>query len=104
MALVQKIKIEISFNELCEVCDYFAEIPDVIFNDRGNRVFWSVLDTLIIKLLKKQLSKRHSTEKFTLSLEYYEAHYLERWLIFNSNIVKSSHTQNVINKLNQKLA
>lgn len=104
MSLVPKIKINISFDELSEVCDSFVEIPQIIFNDRGNRVFYNVLDKVIDKLLKKQLSKRHVTEKFSLSLEYYEAHYLERWLIYKGSIDTSSHTQNIINKLNQKLA
>ena len=102
MALVQKIKIEISFDELCEVCDTFVDVPNFAFN-RAAKTFYSVLNVVIEKLLKKQLSKRN-TPKFCLTFEYFEAHFLEYWLVNLEGVQPTSPLQNFINKLNQKLA
>lgn len=102
MSLVPKIKIEVSFEELCEVCDTFARIPNFAFN-RGVKTFYSVLNVVIEKLLKKQLSKRN-TPKFSITFEYFEAHFLEYWLVNLEGIHPTSPLQNFINKLNQKLA
>ncbi|URC13964.1 hypothetical protein [Flavobacterium sp. B183] len=59
--------------------------------------------------MKKTISKIGTNDKFKLSLEYYEAHFLEQYLMHKMSYVSkyesSYHSiQSVINDLNQKLA
>ncbi len=103
MSLVPKIKIDITFEELCEVCDKLSDIVNISFNGRTDKIIKNVLELVTIKLLKKQLSKRH-TPKFTLTLEYYEAHFLEVYLLVTGEPRLSIAMLSFISKLNQKLA
>lgn len=104
MSLVPKIKIETNINELEAVNDVFTMLDSNSVN-RDTKAFINVMELVSIKLLKKQLSKRHERKPFNLSLEFFEAHYLEKFLL-SYTLIKSSpnYLQNFINKLNQKLA
>lgn len=103
MSLVPKIKLEVTFDELTEVCDSFTTIGNYVLNSKKARGFVSLMECVLEKLLKKQLAKRH-TPKFNLTLEYYEAQFLEIWLLEYGFAKSNSPMQNFINKLNQKLA
>jgi len=104
MSLIPKIKIEITIGQLEAVIDAFQCLTLTPFNNRKLLVARNIIDLLSIKLLKKMISKRHEKKPFTMSFEYYEAHYLEEFLLTVTRLEPNHDQQSVINKLNQKLA
>lgn len=103
------IDIKISFNQLTYINDCFAEMETQISSDRAARISHNILVNIHKKLLKKTISKIGSKDKFKLSLEYYEAHFLEQYLIHKIKYVSKyevahNSIQSIINDLNQKLA
>jgi len=104
MSLIAKIKIEITYNELSATTQSFLNLSQDPLQHTKVKLSRSVLEEVIPKLLKKELSKRHDKGVFVLSLKYYEAHYLHEFLQV-VNILENDHfLQCMINKLNQKLA
>jgi len=55
------------------------------------------------KFQKKAIDKQGSTKLFKISLEYYEAHFLEQFLQACNVFPYSNTIQSVINILDQKL-
>lgn len=105
-----QITIKITFNQLTYLNDCFAEMEKPKNFDRASRIAENILQNLHKKLLKKTISKIGcSSGSFKLTLEYYEAHFLEQYLLHNINFV-SKYTrpytaiQMIIDDLNQKLA
>lgn len=103
------IEIKISFNQLTYINDCFAEMDKPNLITRESKVAKNILENLHKKLLKKTISKIGMKDKFKLTLEYYEADFLEKYLIYSmKQIFKSGHAynslQSIINDLNQKLA
>lgn len=103
------IEVKVTLNQLSYINDCFAELEKPALINRDSRVAENILQNLYKKLLKKTISKIGTTDKFKLSLEYYEAHFLEQYLIHcMKRISKYGHAyasiQNIINDLNQKLA
>lgn len=104
-----QITIKITFNQLTYLNDCFAEMERPKNNDRASRIAENILKNLHKKLLKKTISKIGCTGSFKLTLEYYEAHFLEQYLLHKiKEVFKPSHPhhsiQKVIDELNQKLA
>ncbi|WP_268848123.1 hypothetical protein [Flavobacterium aestivum] len=103
------IEIKISFTQLTYLNDCFAEMETPISSERVSRISYNILFNLHKKLLKKTINKIGVKDKFKLSLEYYEGHFLEQYLLHKIEYVSkyelAYHSiQSVINDLNQKLA
>lgn len=103
------ITLKITFNQLTYLNDCFAEMEKPKNADRASRIAENILQNLHKKLLKKTISKIGCTKEFSLKLEYYEAHFLEQYLLHKITFVsKYTHPYNaiqmVINDLNQQLA
>ncbi|SDX10671.1 hypothetical protein [Flavobacterium degerlachei] len=109
-----KIPLKLSPQQLGALVHSFNAIGKIPVNTRDVRVARSILDKVIVKLKKKHIeidwnqtlfSKKKKT---TLTLEYYEAHYLEYFVTIVDNYPMSEYDRNVIryikNDLNQKLA
>lgn len=109
MSRVNMIEIKITPIQLSYINDCFAEMEKPMLCNRESKVTKNILDNLYKKLLKKAINKVGSTDKFKLSLEFFEAHFLERYLLHCiGRVSKYSHAfntiQSIINDLNQKLA
>jgi hypothetical protein len=102
MAQIPKIKTELKANELLKTASALAELPFGF--TRNNRTKINILDNVCEYLLKKQISHRHSATSLKISLEYFEADYLEKYLIEFNSVYNDPEIQCVIDKLNQKLA
>src|SRR5690606_12893811 len=102
MSLITKIKIDVTLEQLVQVTSSMADIPVGLY--RKDKSQANILELVCIKLLKKQLSKRHESGYFKLSLEFFEADFLERYLISFNSLYNNHEIQQVINSLNQKLA
>lgn len=103
------ITIKITFNQLTYLNDCFAEMEKPKNTDRASRIAENILQNLHKKLLKKTISKIGCSKDFPLKLEYYEAHFLEQYLLHKiKEVFKHGHPyyaiQSVINDLNQQLA
>jgi hypothetical protein len=101
---MNKIKIDISLDQLNKVNETFTLLSQPSMKSRKANVTISVIRVVAKKLLKKAIDKIGATKKFTVALSYHEAHYLERYLITYCTIFNSQAIQNIIDKLNQKLA
>ena len=82
---------------------------------RESKVARSILDKTIIRFKKKQAEASYQptlfskkNKKFKVSLEYFEAHYLEQFVLFAESIPLSDYDRNVLgyvkNNINQQLA
>lgn len=89
-------------NELTKTASSLAELPFGI--TRQNRTKNNILQRLCDKLLKKQISNRFTLKTAKVSFEYFEADYLEQYLLEFNTIYDDHDIQRVIDKLNQKLA
>ena len=103
------VEIKITFNQLSYMNDCFAEMETTKESRRETKITQNILQNLHKKLLKKTISKIGTVDKFKLTLEYYEAHFLEQYLMYcMKQISKYEHIHNsiqsIINDLNQKLA
>ncbi|QQV91550.1 hypothetical protein Peternella1_14 [Winogradskyella phage Peternella_1] len=104
MKPIPKIEISISLMELQQAIQgtecFSHHIPNVRLVKAGR----STLFRVIVKLTKKELTKREATKPFKLKLEFDEAHHLEEYLRL-SNIVQPNHYHKTLaDKLHQKLA
>lgn len=102
MTLVPKIKITLKANELMKTASALAELPFGF--TRQSKTKANILDLVCEMLLKKQLSHRYNAKELKISLEYYQADYLEQYLIDFNKVYNDYEVQRVIDKLNQKLA
>ena len=109
-----KIDLKLSPQQLGALVFSFNTISKLSENDRQIKVARSVLDKTVLKLRKKHL-ETESTQtlfskkmKINFSLEYYEAHYLELFLVIMQDVAMCEYDRNVLNfiksTLNQKLA
>lgn len=100
---MQTIDFKITKEQLQEVNECFIGIHLPLFGAREYRIAKSILDVLSIKLLKKTVNKHDASKPFKISLEYYEAHYLEQLLIHCNKLYYSNERQKIVDILNQQL-
>lgn len=103
MSLIPNIKVEVTFNQLCHVSEALSNLHDQVIT-KSERATVNILELLSMKLLKKQISKRHEKKAFKITFEYYEAYFLEKYLLAFNKEHNEHYIQTVIDKLNQKLA
>ena len=109
-----KIPLKLSSNQLGVLVHSFNALPHLPNKERDVKVARSILDKVAIKLKKKYVEIDHNKtlfskeKKINLSIEFYEAHYLEQFTIIIDDYPMSEYDRNVIrfirNNLNQKLA
>ncbi len=112
--MLAKITLKLSPQQLGALVHSFNAVGHIPIDNREVKVARSILDKVIVKLKKKHVeiawnqtlfSKKKKT---TLSLEFYEAHYLEYFVSIFDSFPMSDYDRNVIryirNDLNQKLA
>lgn len=103
--IIPKIELKITNLELREA--YMAiefEIPEIPLTGeklKTTKSYYSLLESVRVKLAKKVVSHKNKTKPFKLSLEYFEALCLLKTLeVVNRN----RYAQNFFEKLDQKLA
>jgi len=105
MSLIPKLKIETTYNELQAVVETVNSISNIAMPLRAERLSKSIIMPLFKKLQKKEVDKRFDHKKpFNISMQYYEAYYLEEFLQLINSLEYNHFLQMYINKLNQKLA
>lgn len=110
-----KVNLKISASQLNALVHHFPRPPYVPEKSREIRVARSVLDKVILKFEKKELESKRQTanlfskpKKISFSLEYFEAHYLELFIIAVEVLPMNEYDRNVLGtikrNLNQQLA
>lgn len=109
-----KIKIKITAKQLGVLVFHFKTLGKEPSKERNVRVARSVLDRVALKMAKKQLETDQQPTLFskvkhiTFSLEYFEGHFLETFLLLLDDHPMNDYDRNVIrlvrSHLNQKLA
>lgn len=111
--MLTKIPLKVSLQQLGSLVYSFNHISAIPITDRQVKVARSCLDKIVIKLKKKHVEEAYKSNLFTpkkklnFTLEFYEAHYLEHYLIIVDEFALSEYDRNVLrfirNQLNQKL-
>jgi hypothetical protein len=108
-----KIALKLSLMQLGALVYSFNAIAKIPVTDRNKKVARSILDKVVIKIKKKHVEEDYKAtlftqkKKITFTLEFYEAHYLEYYLIIVDDYAMNDYDKNVLrfirNNLNQKL-
>lgn len=75
------ITLKINYNQLAVINKGWQYLEKTSNQTRETRVVVSVLMALATKFQKKAISKANATKPFKMSLTFYEAHFLEKYLI-----------------------
>ncbi|WP_329804385.1 hypothetical protein [Flavobacterium facile] len=108
-----KIDLKITFSQLEVLVLAFSVMTEPPIQHRDTKVARSVLDKVMIKIKKKHIDESVKSslfsqkKKFKLSFEYYEAHFLEKFLEIILSFSHEDYERTVITiimaELNQKL-
>lgn len=108
-----KIDLKITFSQLEVLVLAFSVMTEPPIQHRDTKVARSVLDKVMIKIKKKHIDESVKSslfsqkKKFKVSFEYYEAHYLEKFLeiiiAFCDKDYENAVITRIIAELNQKL-
>ncbi len=109
-----KVNLKITPSHLNALVHHFPKPPYPPEKSREIRVARSVLDKVIIKFEKKQIEHSRQTatlftkpKKMAFSLEYFEAHYLEKFILSVEDFPMSEYDRNVLRliktNINQQL-
>lgn len=106
---MEKIKIVLTYDALKVVLTLYESIEaKPKWQHRPNKVLYSVLRELQVKLQKKAIDKYNTTKPFSFDLKIYQADALERILRYGSEWVQDGYGASVMRRLadslNQKLA
>jgi hypothetical protein len=109
-----KVALKISLQQLESLVYSFNHIAAIPVTDRETKVRRSCLDKIVIKLKKKHVEEAYKANRNTLkkklnfTMEFYEAHYLEMYLLIADQFEMCEYDRNVLrfirHDLNQKLA
>lgn len=109
-----KVKLKITAKQISALVYVFDQASKAPVKGRIAKVAKSVLDKVVLKIKTKQLQVHHKTDlfngkdKFDVSLELVEAHFLEQYLVSMTNYPMSEYDKNAITQIsatiNQKLA
>ena len=110
-----KVNLKISAQQLNALVYHFPRPPYTPEKSREIKVARSVLDKVILKFEKKQIENKRQTatlfskpKKISFSLEYYEGHYLEKFIQAVEEFPMNEYDRNVLrlikSNLNQQLA
>jgi hypothetical protein len=108
-----KIDIKITFSQLEVLVLAFSTLTEPPIQHRDTKVARSVLDKVMIKIKKKHIDESIKSslfsqkKKFKLSFEYYEAHFLEKFLEIIIALCDKDYERTVLTRIvaeiNQKL-
>lgn len=110
-----KVNLKLSPSHLNALVHHFPRPPYPPEKSREIRVARAVLDKVIVKFEKKQIehSRQNSTlftkpKKMSFSLEYFEGHYLEKFILSVEDFPMSEYDRNVLRmiktNINQQLS
>lgn len=109
-----KIPLKLSPQQLGVLVHSFNALPHLPNKERDVKVARSILDKVVVKLKKKYVEIDYNQTLFSkkkktnLTLEFYEAHYLEQFTVIIDDFPMSDYDRNVIryirHNLNQQLA
>ncbi len=107
---MEKITIKINHVGLEALCRYFDNQSLVgLFLTKEQKVVNSIMWEVLQQLLKKEISKRHTTKKFKMTFKYYEAFAFEAscrayYNNFNRTDIYGSHVAlDIANQIDQQL-
>ncbi len=99
------ITLKIRYNQLAVINKGWQYLENTTDQTRETKVVVSVLKQLAERFQKKAISKADSRKPFKMSLNYFEAHFLEKYLIqvrllddYDTNIQRE-----IIYQLNRQL-
>ncbi len=110
------IELKLSKSQLNTLVFTFNSLSNIPTNSRDVKVARSILDKLVLKFRKKYLEvesqptffTKKKVKKYTFSLEYHEAHYLENFVTIMDAFPMNEYDRNVLRfiktGLNQQLA
>jgi hypothetical protein len=105
---MNKIEIKINHSALKEIC-YLIEDAQLhqIWTPEQKAVA-SIMSGLVVKLLKKEIDKRHTTKKFKMTFKYHEGFALEqscRAIYFHTagDIYSNHAALNIANQIHKQL-
>jgi hypothetical protein len=113
---MNKIDLKITFSQLEVLVSCFSVLTEPPINHRDTKVARSVLDKLMVKIKKKHIdfSSKNSflafrySKRINIPLEYYEAHFLEKFLELIITFCKQEYElmtlRRITSEINQKLA
>lgn len=110
-----KVNLKISPQQLNALVHHFPKPPYTPERSREIKVARSVLNKVILKFEKKQLEQNRQKpnlftkpKKISFSLEYFEGHYLEKFIEAVEGFPMNEYDRNVLrlikSNLNQQLA
>ena len=111
-----KLELKLSKSQLNTLVFSFNTLNHIPENERDVKVARSILDKMVLKFRKKYIDAEHEPvlytsrkpKKYKFSLEYYEAHYLEKFVIILEDFPMNDYDRNVLRliktNLNQQLA
>lgn len=109
-----KVKLKLTAKQISALVYSFDQASKVPIKGRIAKVAKSVLDKVVLKVKTKQLKVDqnsnlfNSKEKFDLSMELVEAHFLEQYLVSMGDFPMCEYDKNAINQIsatiNQQLA
>lgn len=98
-----KLNLKISPQQLNALVHHFPKPPYELTKSREIKVARSVLDKVIVKFEKKQVENQRQVatlftkpKKISFSLEYFEAHYLEQFVIAVEGFPMNEYDRNVL--------
>ena len=112
--MINKVALKISLQQLGSLVYSFNHIAKIPVTDREAKVRRSCLDKIVIKLKKKHVEESYKAnifspkKKHSISMEFHEAYFLEKYLIIVDDFGMSEYDRNVLlfirSNLNQQLA
>lgn len=106
---MEKITIKISHVALNDLCSLLENVQLHQIWTREQKVVNSIMWEVLQQLLKKEISKRHTTKKFKMSFKYHEAFALEKscrmlYEIYYNEFIYASHVAlDVANQIDKQL-
>jgi hypothetical protein len=101
---IPKIELKVSITELQQAIEGTKCFDHYLPNQRIVKAARASLFRTVVKLTKKELTKRDAKKPFNLKLEYDEAHFLEEFLRIRNQIEPNHFQKTFADKLHQKLA
>lgn len=104
-----KVALKLSKNQLNSLVFSFNALGRIPANNRDVKVARSILDKMALKFQKKYLEASQQPtlfskpKKYTFSLEYYEAHYLEQFITIMDDFPMNEYDRNVLRLINSNL-
>ncbi len=103
------IKLKLSLKQLGSLVYAFNSLQPLDNREREVRVARAILDKVALRLRKKYLDEESKVtlfsqkKKFVFNMEFYEAHFLERFILIAEPATTGDYDRNVLNLIKSTL-